>query len=286
MFKKGDWIISLKICKESIRKWKNDPRIWSAMLLVCLFEWTKIQPIRQVCIEQDLSVSNWYFPFLFSENMNTLFFFFGILLLFCDAPFIDNQQMFVVLRSGKRNWFRGKVIYLFIASCIYFLWMYFVSLIEFLPYVGFSTKWEEILIGLSVDGRVGIRLVTIPGAVVLQFSPIQAWVMSYVICVLLSFFLGLLIFYLNLFQKQNIGVGVALVIILITGVIEILPTKYLWKMRYFSPISWADIEIFTLDYGGVPFWYAITFLCVAIVLLIILIMQKAKSYNMEAMEEL
>ena len=92
--------------------------------------------------------------------------------------------------------------------------------------------------------------------------------------------------YLNLFQKQNIGVGVALVIILITGVIQILPNKYLWKMRYFSPISWADIEIFTLDYGGVPFWYAITFLCVAIVLLIILIMQKAKSYNMEAMEEL
>lgn len=44
--------------------------------------------------------------------------------------------------------------------------------------------------------------------------------------------------------------------------------------------------MFLLEENGVPFWYAITFLCVAIILLIVLIMRKSKSYNMEAMEEL
>lgn len=278
----------MKVCLESLRKWKSDPRIWAAALLVCLFEWTKIQPIRQYCAAQDIGIANWYFPFLFTDEINTMFFFFGILILFCDAPFIDRHQMFVVIRTGKKNWFLGKIIYIFTASILYFTWMYLVSIAEFIPYVGFSTGWEMIIEGLSASGEMsgGMGIHPIPQAIVWTMEPVQAFLMSYIICVLLAVFFGMLIFYLNLYRQQNIGVGAALVIILVTGLIGLLPLNVQRVFLYFSPISWADIEIFTLDYGGVPFWYAITFLCVAIVLLIILIMQKAKSYNMEAMEEL
>lgn len=74
MLETRGWYISAKVCLESIRKWKNDPRIWSAALLVCLFEWTKIEPIKELCMELEISVSNWYFPFLFTDEINTMFF--------------------------------------------------------------------------------------------------------------------------------------------------------------------------------------------------------------------
>lgn len=280
------WSVSAKVCCESIRKWKYEPRIWSAALLACFFAWNKIELVRQVCIEQRLAISNWYFPFLFSDSMNTLFFFFGILLIFCDAPFMDNQQMFVILRSGKRQWFYGKIAYIFVTSGSYFTWVILISILEFIPYVGFSTEWESIIEMLSIDGQIGNYAISVSRNVVLQMSPAQAYIMEYAICVLLGSFLGLLIFYLNMYQKNNLGVGIALLIVLIRGIVDVLPVKYQRNLLYFSPVSWTDIEIFLRDYGGVPFWYAITFLCVVIILLIVLIMRKSKSYNMETMEEL
>ena len=72
---------SLKVCKESFRKWQNNPRIWAIICLICLFEWVLIGPVREVCMERGLSISCWYFPFLFQNTINNLFFYFGILLL-------------------------------------------------------------------------------------------------------------------------------------------------------------------------------------------------------------
>lgn len=288
MLKREEWKVSIKVCRESLRKWKNDPRIWCVALLVCLFEWTKIEPIRDFCREMELSISNWYFPFLFTDQINAMFFFFGILILFCDAPFVDRQQMFVIIRSGKKNWFRGKILYVFVASFLYFTWMYVVSLLEFFPYIGFSTKWEMILEELSKNGwNYGVQGIhPIPEIVVDSLTPIKAWFISYVVCLLLAVFLGLLIFVLNLNQNHNIGVGAALAIILLDGFGSAFSIKTQNVLRFFSPVSWADIELFASKEANVPIWYAIGFLCLGITLWVALIMRKARDYNIEAMEEL
>ena len=279
-------MIAIKVCRESIRKWLREPRIWTAVFLAAFFAWIQIELVRNVCVEQNLAISNWYFPFLFSDTIYKLFFFFGILLLFCNAPFIDNQQLMVVLRSGKKNWFLGKILYVFVTSICYFAWLFLVSILEFLPYVGFSLEWESIIEMLSINGQVGEYVIPISRNIVLQLTPICAFLMSYVICVLAGTLLGLFIFYINMYGKTNLGVGIALCILLMTGVVDVLPLKYQGLPLYVSPVSWTDVEVFTLEYGGVPFVYAIAFLVITITMLIVLIMQKAKSYNMEAMEEL
>lgn len=134
-------------------------------------------------------------------------------------------------------------MYVFVASILYFSWMYLVSLLEFFPYVGFSTEWEMILTELSENGYTyGIQGIhPLPSAVVEVLSPMQAWLMAYLVCVLLSVFLGLLIFALNLNQKHNIGVGAALAVILVNGLKNSLIVDAEKKLAYLSPIGWADI---------------------------------------------
>lgn len=284
--KKNNILLAIKVCKESIRKWMSEPRIWTAAFLAAFFAWIQIELVRGVCVEQNLAISNWYFPFLFSDTIYKLFFFFGILLLFCNAPFVDNQQMMVVLRSGKKNWFVGKILYVFVTTVCFFLWLFLVSILEFFPYVGFSSRWESIIEMLSINGQMGEYIIPISRNIVLQLTPLQAFLMSYVICVLAGILLGLLIFYINMYGKTNLGVGVALCILLMTGIVDVLPLEYQRRFLWVSPISWTDVEVFTLVYGGISFGYAIAFLTIINILLIVLIMQKAKSYNMEAMEEL
>jgi len=206
MHSQNGWMTSFKVCRESIRKWNGDARILAIVCLVLLFAWIRIEPMRSGCIAEGLSISCWFFPFLI-HDIHAIFYAFGILLLFCDAPFVDNQQLDVILRVGKRNWFRGKILYIVAGSCIYYLWVFAVSILEFIPYVGFSTEWEDMMNILSIENAYGG---IVRRSVLIHYTPIEACLVQYLLCVLFAVFLGLLIFYCNLFKKQNIGMGIAL----------------------------------------------------------------------------
>lgn len=288
MLEKKNWAISWKVCKGSLAKWKTDPRIWCVLALVILFEWVRLEPIHKVCEIMELGVSCWYFPFLMESGIHQLFYFLGILILFCNAPFIDNQQMFVILRAGRQNWFRGKMMYIVLSAVFYFGVMYVCSIIGLLPNVGFSMEWETVLEALSMGSKLnettGAHVIS--RFIIMHMSPLQATLRAYIIGVLTAVLLGFLIFYLNLFGNNGLGIGVALFMILWSMFIEGFPHEVYYGMLYISPISWTDISIFLKDVGGVPFWYALLFLCVANSVLAVLIMRKAKSYNMEVMEEM
>lgn len=282
MHKFGGWGTSLKVCRDSIRKWSGDTRILAIVFLVCLFEWIRIEQLRGGCMEHGLSISCWYFPHLI-VGMQAILYYFGALLLFCDAPFVDNQQMDVILRAGKRNWFRGKIMYILLASCIYFLWIFAVSVLEFIPYVGFSTEWEDMMNILSLDSAYGG---SIRRKIIVEYTPIEATLTQYVICVLLAMFLGLLIFYCNLFKKQNVGVGIALLIVLMGILSEFVDVQAQRVLIYFLPMAWTNIEVFKRTVGGVPLAYAVSVLSIGSVVLIALIMRKSKSYSIECQEEM
>lgn len=282
MGKQNDWVIPLKVCRESIRKWSGDARVLAIIFLVCLFAWVRIKDLRGMCIANELSISCWYFAFQMA-GIHALFYYFGLLLLFCDAPFIDKQQMDVILRTGKKNWFIGKILYIIVASCLYFLLIYVVGVLEFVPYVGFSTEWEDMINILSMDDLYGS---IINRSIVMTYTPIEACLTQYVVCVLFAIFLGLLIFYSNLFKSKVIGIGIALTMVL-TGVLVNMVNLVVARIAvYFIPMVWTNIEVFKRTAEGVPFVYAIAMLSIGIVVLIILIMQKSKSYSIECQEEM
>lgn len=282
MHKQNGWVTSLKVCRESIRKWSGDARIIAIVCLVFLFAWIRIEPLRSVCDAEGLSITCWFFPHLMI-GIQSLFYYFGVLLLFCDAPFVDNQQMDVILRSGKRNWFRGKILYIIVATCIYFLLVFVVSVIEFFPNVGFSMKWEDMMNILSVNKDYGG---VVRRNVIVSYTPIEACLVQYMICVLFGIFLGLLIFYCNLYKKQNVGIGIALLFVLMGILVDFVDLHIMRVIVYFLPMAWTNIEIFKREAGGVPLAYAVVMLCIGIVVFIALIMRKSKSYNIECQEDM
>ena len=286
MHKNNDWRKSFRVCTQSICKWRNDPRMWAVLIFVFVFAWTQLKTVRNFCMMQELSISNWHFPFFFSGGMVVVFFYLGIILIFCNAPFVDNQQMYVILRAGSKNWFRGKILYIFITCCIYFLLLYVISILELIPYVGFSSQWERILESLSVNGDVGIYILTIPEEIIHNFSPVKATLLCYLLNILTATFLGLLIFCVNLYKSQNFGVGIALVIVLLSQVGKVLTVRAEWILNYFSPVSWTNLSIYKKGFGGVPMAYAFTMLLTGILVLILLIMHRQKEYSIEAMEEI
>ncbi len=61
--------------------------------------------------------------------------------MFCNAPFMDDQQMFVLVRTGRLRWFAGQLAYIVAANLVYFLWTALTTVLVLIPQVGFSTDW-------------------------------------------------------------------------------------------------------------------------------------------------
>lgn len=280
MGKQKEWLLSIKVCIESLRKLKGDARIVAIVILVSLFEWIIIESRRAECVSAGLSIAGWFFVFLF-VGIQALFYYFGILLLFCDAPFVDNQQMDVILRVGRKNWFRGKILYIFVTSILYFMLLYVISIVEFIPYVGFSLSWEEFINVCSLKGDGVIRR-----EIVANYTPLEAFGVQMTVCVLFAAFLGLIIFLFNMYQGKTLGAGIALVMILMDTLLNLVDLRNARIMIYFIPMAWTDIVEFKKKSGGVPFAYAVTVLSIGIVVLIALIMRKSKSYSIECQEEM
>ena len=280
MVRQNDWKLSVKVCRESIRKLSGDARIAAIIILVSLFEWVLIEALRTECVVSGLSISSWFFVFLF-DGIQALFYYFGVLLLFCDAPFADNQQMDVILRVGKKNWFRGKILYIFTASILYFLLLYVISIVEFIPYVGFSLNWEEFINMRSLKGDVVIRRV-----IVSNYKPLEAFGVQMIVCILFAVFLGLIIFFFNMYKNKTLGAGIALVMVLMDTILNLVDLGKARLLVYFIPMAWTDIAVYKKETGGVPFWYPVTVYCVGIMVLVALIMRKSKSYSIECQEDM
>ena len=133
----------------NIRKWRNNYRVYIAFLAVAVFTYIRSDSIKNYAALKGLSVTPFFFTFQMDDSITRMLFYFGIILLLCNAPFIDEHQLFTLSRLGRKKWFCGQILYILLANVIYFAWMFFVSIIVFIPWVAPSAKWGDIWINLS-----------------------------------------------------------------------------------------------------------------------------------------
>lgn len=140
----GKVIRIFSCCAQNLRKWPSNPRIYVLGLLLIgfLFEW--VRPIADFSSAVHVSVTPWVFPYLSLSQKVLLLIMLGIVLLFCDAPFIDAHQPYVIIRSGKRDWLLGQILYIMVASALYFLFIALISTLLMLPNLTFSSEWGKI----------------------------------------------------------------------------------------------------------------------------------------------
>lgn len=277
---------SWSIAFSGLKKNFTSIRFYTVLLVAAIFSWTQIHGIRKYAAGQGLGVSCWYYPFLFSISICALFLYFGLVLLFCNAPFVDGQQMFVILRSGKKTWFRGQIFYIILSSIGYFTYIFILSIVMYLPHLGITSEWGTVLwefvrnpgITDGLGAAINARTLSI-------FSPIKACLLIWLVNVLAGCFLGFLIFYVNLYKNRTYGSAIALMVVLISN-IEKAVGGSINKLVYISPVSWTDLFIYARKQNNISPFYTIGVLLVVNTILVLLIMRRSRKYSIEAMEDL
>ncbi|BAE83937.1 hypothetical protein DesLBE_5324 [Desulfitobacterium sp. LBE] len=225
---------------QNLLKWSANPRIYVLGLLLLVFLSESVRPIAEFSSAVNVPVTPWVFPYLALHQLVLLCIMLGVVLLFCDAPFIDAHQPYVIIRSGKKNWLWGQILYIMIAAALYFLFIVLCSILMLLPNLTYANEWGKVFSTLALTDAGNQFKVALPISYQLQhaYTPMSAMVWSFLMSWLVGVFLGLLMFVLNMRFKREIGAVVATALVFLQYFAFEASGFLTFSL---SPVSWASL---------------------------------------------
>lgn len=239
------------ICLQNLRKWRTDYRIWTIAVLMFIMIQIYVDDMRKLSAYLETTLPVWIFPFLYSQFHTKLIYTLPVVMMFCNAPFTDQNQIFVYIRSGRRKWLLGQLLYIAAASALYYIFLFLVSVLSTVFAGGASLEWGETLTALSggsaaLPMQIGCNFVEISYMVTTYFTPLQAVWFTFLTSWLSAVLIGLVIFLFNIVSGTR-ALGVLMSSVLV--VLSCLVANGGWPTLIpYSPISWNTLD--NIDVGG------------------------------------
>lgn len=122
--------------------------------------------------------------------------------------------MQVLLRTGRKRWLRGQVIYLFALAFVYTAFWAICPLLFAFGRIEWSAEWGKIWTTLSFSGTANERriMLDVPYAVMTRYSPMEALGLSLALKFLYIFMLGMIVFIGNLISRSFAGIIIGVVL--------------------------------------------------------------------------
>ncbi len=277
------------ICLQDLRKWQRDCRVWTIAALMIIMVQIYVDDMRKISEGLGTGMPIWIFPFLYSQFHTKLICTFPLILLFCNAPFVDGNQFFVYMRCGRKKWLCGQILYIAAASALFYIFLFVVSILSTLPYGGeiSLTEWGKTLVTTANSNAAqifGSAYIEISPRITDFFSPLQAVWFTFLMSWLCGVVIGLVIFLCNyLTGTRFLGIAVSSLLLALSVPVK----RKLWELDYFSPVSWNTLDC--IDVGGItaypPFEYCLCVYLGLTAVLIAAIFILGKNRSLDAKED-
>ncbi|MBQ9082338.1 MAG: hypothetical protein IJY28_02430 [Clostridia bacterium] len=190
----------------NFRKWHKNPTILLLAALWATYLLHVVIDVPLLCIENGYYVTPWVLPFVFSWSPATLVYGCALTILFAQAPFCDVSSPFVMVRTGKRAWFWGQILYILGAAFIFVLFTCGCVYLYFAPCMAWDPDWGGVLRGLSEDGSLMKGSVFSVSALILRtYTPLQATIYAFLLLWLSATLIGMLMLFCNVVIRNGIG---------------------------------------------------------------------------------
>ena len=229
-----------KIIKCDMIGMTSNHKVYLSLIILMFFLHDNFEPLFKFAKEVGYRVTPYLLPFSFKQPFMKLVIFCSVLLIFSDAPFLTDFQVFMLSRSGKKCWYIAQMIYLALGSIMLTVFMAVFPVVTNLSIVVFKEGWGKVIKTLASKQDF---IQPISYGVVEYYQVDTVMVYTFTMCVLLFFFL---IDWLDNIINANVGL--------------------LW----ISPFSWVDISV--MAYSREKWYpsagYAVIFLTVVNVVLV------------------
>jgi len=265
----------------NVRNWLSDPRIWMLILVIfsTIFSYvSKVMPFARSAGYPINALG--ILPHFYNNRFWRCAVQFGIIFLFCNAPFAGANSNFVVIRAGYKKWFAGQILYILTASFAYVAFVFASMVISAFPNFTFEKNWGKIFgtLARTLGSENDVPLWFDYG-MNLNYTVGEAFVHTFLLLSLFAFFLGLVVFFFNSFIGKTSGMIAAAVIILFPLAAE---WGNWWQPGILTRISPSSMtEIMNLDSRNMtelpPVSYAYTALILLSAIMILLTFLTIKS---------
>ena len=273
---------SWQMCLFSFRKWSTNHRVWIAIILLFILTHAYTIDYSSFCNNMNIKMSPCIFPFLYNVRYIKILFFSPLLLIFCDAPFIDPSQPYVIYRSGKTAWSIGQILYIMMTSAMYFAFLFLISNLFILNNVDFSIDgWGKAfgtLANTNASTAMGLRTF-ISKRVLTYFTPWQAVWFTFLLSWLSGTFLGLLMYSINSISGfRSLGIIASAFFIILDAAVLGYPHAV-----WLSPVSWSSVD--NIDIGNmsqlphIAYVYTAFFLIISVLIASSIITNRKQHIN-------
>ena len=234
-----------------------------AVLLVVIS--AHLRPVADFCIDQGIYITPWIFPFMPSDYMLQVILIAGAVILIADIPFKNENQLYLIYRSGMIAWRLGIILYLFSVAVIYVLSIWGMALISLMDVVKFDWEWGKIIGTLTQRPLVAADY-AIPMQftyTIFQFKPLQATIYSLLLEIGCVAWIGLIVYMGNDFLRHHVGIMIAFVYLFLDVMIYNVMPRDLYR---YSPLSICQLGYFDGDMRrvGITLSYAVKFFSISI----------------------
>lgn len=266
-------------CRFNFFQWKRNPRVICVLLLLLGYIYSVVEPISKFSGQAGVKCTPWIFPLITCDANSVLVFLILLVILLCDAPFLYPYQKYTIIRAGKTVWILAQMLYIAITALLFWMFVAISSALLLFPNITFSSEWGKVLGTLAQAPLGGASRLSFPiyYKLMLDFSPMQAFLTGMLLAWFVSFFLGLVILYFNMSRQKSLGIILAFVFILLQHFAYMASGYWVYKI---SPVSWLSMNLvnFTHRQTEMPgFLYVMVslfFLCTFFVFLILKKMAK------------
>lgn len=273
---------SFRICIQNIRKWSSNNRIKMSFILAVLCVYIYTSGIGTLGDYMGAKSSPWLFPFLFSYRYMKIVFMAPVIFMFCDAPFVDANQVYIMLRTNRKKWCIGQMMYIWAASFLYGAVLLLSSVLVNISHIEWNTKWGEVLGAAGTTNALSklnlqYSTVRVSSRIIKYYTPLQAMFFSFLVMWLSFVFIGMIIYVLNVLTKTKMAGSItASFLVLLTAVVDGF-VGYTW----ISPISWNSLN--NIDVGGFTEYPRITYILLVygIVILVCMVLSIILSKKQE-----
>ena len=251
-------IVLLQRCASvNFRKWRSMPDVVFLAVVIVVFLGWNFSGVVEYSLVSGMRIAPWVFPFLFSMPIMLLIYGYLTIVFFARAPFRDSFSQFMEIRTGKRLWIEGQLLYILEASGVYCFYYFLVSFLMILPRIDFTMQWGPFIEQLAYNSMapylqgVSISGISFYNTVVETCSPVQATGLSFLLLYLVTCLIGTLIFFLHIVMKPGAGMAAAGFLVFFSYFINYVGGMMLgsWCV-YVSPVNWICLGYLDLQGSG------------------------------------
>ena len=219
-------------------------------------------------------------PFLQTSNFFMKLVLLCVVYFYSDAPFMEKDQLFSLMRLGKVRWGRRNLSYIVGSAFVLSGLLTVLSILEILPVGKFSTTWDAAYKTLSLTGGDGLLGFAVEYQIMKNYSPAELMLLTFAVDGMVFAVVGMVMYALSLMGCRTLAAATGVLITFLPSIDNQISVS----LVYFSPSSWLDCENWRVGYDNtIPdLAYILVALCFSIFLLGVLCQARVKHMEWKA----